>query len=433
MQVKKFEAQTIQEALDNIKRELGPEAIILQTKKNKRGFGLLSKTSIEVTAAVSDRSLQKKKIIEKRMTKSTIDLLQKLPSDRQADLVDRYVDTHLDRATQIQDSVHFSNSSILPKKEILKKKRYADILDDKTNIFPSTSIDNKSDLQKEIKNLKKIVQDLKDQNRFEALNLETASIQDTFDQLVLNGVERRYAWSLLKKIAFDLGVQKSENRENVIDALASEILSEITVCSPFSDFKLNKPICIALVGTTGVGKTCTAAKLASLAILNHHFSVGLIHLDTTKSFTFEQLGTYAKVLNIPFRFTSSMEDFHLAMNDFQDRKLILIDTPGYSQKNLKTEAYFLKTFSSIDSIQVLLVLSSLTRDSDLYETVNRFSVFRPSGLIVSKLDESSSHGNIYNLCQKTKLPLAYFTTGQKIPEDIELATPERVASLVLEI
>ena len=95
MQVKKFEAPTIQEALENIKRELGPEAIILQTKKNKKGFGLMSKGSVEVTAAISERSLQKKGFTEKRLPEASRESIQKLPAARQADVYDKYMDRHL--------------------------------------------------------------------------------------------------------------------------------------------------------------------------------------------------------------------------------------------------------------------------------------------------------------------------------------------------
>src|ERR1700744_3371794 len=92
MQVKKFEATTLQEALDTIKRELGPEAIILQTKKNKRGFGLLSKDSVEVTAAVSERSLQKKQFAETRLPEPTKKSVQKMGATQQAEFLDKYSD-----------------------------------------------------------------------------------------------------------------------------------------------------------------------------------------------------------------------------------------------------------------------------------------------------------------------------------------------------
>src|SRR3954465_11121321 len=92
MQVKKFEAPTMQEALEHVKRELGPEAIILQTKNNKRGFGLLSKSSVEITAAVSDRSIQKKQLIESRLPEANKIAMKNLSAHRQADLIEKYMD-----------------------------------------------------------------------------------------------------------------------------------------------------------------------------------------------------------------------------------------------------------------------------------------------------------------------------------------------------
>src|SRR5512146_1316812 len=107
MQVKKFEAPTLQEALDTVKRELGPEAIILQTKKYKRGFGLMSKASVEVTAAVSDRSLSKKQFTESRLPDSG-KTVAGLSADKQAEFYDEYTDKYLQRAKGTRDQVSLS-------------------------------------------------------------------------------------------------------------------------------------------------------------------------------------------------------------------------------------------------------------------------------------------------------------------------------------
>src|SRR5687768_13890815 len=125
MQVKKFEAPTIQEALENVKRELGPEAIILQTRKNKRGFGLLSKASVEVTAAVSDRSLQKKQRVEVRLPEKTKVAMRNLPAEKQADVFDKYMNKHLERANQTKDRVEMKG-----KDKRITATRYIDIPDD---------------------------------------------------------------------------------------------------------------------------------------------------------------------------------------------------------------------------------------------------------------------------------------------------------------
>ena len=87
--------------------------------------------------------------------------------------------------------------------------------------------------------------------------------------------------------------------------------------------------------------------------------------------------------------------------------------------------------SAVPNVRTHLVLSATTRDTELYETTHRFALFRPQGIIVSKLDETTVYGAVYNVSQKAKLPLLYFTTGQRVPEDIEEASRERVAALIM--
>ena len=123
MEVKKFEAPTLQEALETIKRELGPEAVILQTKKNKRGFGLMSKASVEVTAAVSGRAMDRKRVTEKRLPEKAIAEIQKMPASAQADV-------HEKLASSTRDQVAISSK---PKAAV----RYADIVD--TGESPTTA------------------------------------------------------------------------------------------------------------------------------------------------------------------------------------------------------------------------------------------------------------------------------------------------------
>ncbi|MFZ9596661.1 MAG: flagellar biosynthesis protein FlhF, partial [Bdellovibrionia bacterium] len=176
----------------------------------------------------------------------------------------------------------------------------------------------------------------------------------------------------------------------------------------------------------------TLAKLTSEAKARG-LRVGLINLDNQKIGAFEQLGIYARILNVPYRSAGSMDDLKSALADFQNLELILVDTPGCSQKDPGSMERVQEKFKLFFGLRPFLVLSATTRDIELYEISGRFSVFRPEGLIISKLDEASVYGSIYNVCQKSKLPLVYFTTGQKVPDDLEEATPERVASLLVEL
>ena len=483
MQVRKFEAATIQEALDHVKRELGPEAIILQTKKNRKGFGLLSKGSVEITAAVSDRSLQKKQYVETRIAESNKEIVRKLPAERQANLLDKYMDRRVAKAAETVDSVEVGG-----RQKRITATRYVDIdneasldsdrnsqfagspvaspaassvkvtdsarksgfpagaqpvvqsQDSNVNTQSSVLASNHASLEEEVRALREIVQTLRNSHDqqpastastrlWDSMTLDHPVLQEVFDRLVVNGVDRRYAYSMVKKIAFDIGTEKCKDPEVLIDSVANEMMDSIDV----SSLSKIRPLKLALVGPTGVGKTATVAKLAGEAKIKGTSKIGLINLDTDKVYAFEQLGTYAKVLNLPFRSASSLEDLKAAMSDFESMDLVIVDTPGRPQKDPAALYELQGILNGIPNLMVDLVLSVVTRDSELHDAVQRYSIFHPQGLIFSKLDETKLYGSIYNVAQKSNLPLHYFTTGQKIPHDIEEATAERVTSLILHL
>jgi flagellar biosynthesis protein FlhF len=473
MQVKKFEAPTIQEALENVKRELGPEAIILQTKKNKRGFGLLSKASVEVTAAISERSLQKKQSLDTRLPENSRAAMKNMPAERQAQLIDRYTDKTLTQASQTRDQVSLgSSTSPTPASKRITATRYIDIEDDfkaahqpmppkaavklppvetAQPLPPAISARNVHALEDEIRDLKKMIEDLKTTTEsqrqiqngggvFGKTGEDSPLLQELFEQLVMHGIERRYAYELVKKVSFEIGQNTSQwnQSEEVLDLLADEIMKSVEVSSIFKSFDTDEsqqqgPLVIALIGPTGAGKTTTIAKIASEALSKRRLKVGLINLDHQKIVAFEQLGTYAKILNVPFRSALSGDDFKAALLDFHGLDVIFVDTAGCSQKNPASMKETREILQLAPHLKIYTVLSATTREAELYDAANRFSYVRPQGIIISKLDEATVYGSIYNVSQKVKLPLIYFTTGQRIPEDIEEATRERIVSLVMDL
>ncbi len=469
MQVKKFEASTLQEALDHIKRELGPEAIILQTKQNKRGFGLMSKASVEVTAAVSERAITKKSFAETRLPEKSRDAIKKLPADRQADLYDTYLDKHLSKvAQQTQDRVDLGKGKPAPQRKVTER-RYIDIPDDESTAakLPTQRVAKsqpqvqqavevkaanhaeRMTLEEEISHLKRMLveiktaQDEKDERRMTAgpAQFNTPVLQESFEQLVINGVDKRYALAIVKKVGFELGSERAKNADEVLDHVALEIMNSVSVDAPLAALKPlsekpegeRRPSVIAIVGPTGVGKTTTLAKIASEVILKKNLKVGLINVDTYKVAAFDQLATYAKILNVPFRSAASPEDLKAAVDDFQGLDLVLIDTTGRSQRDPASLKEMHALLGAIPGAETYLVLSATTRDVELYDMAGRFSVFKPKGIIVSKLDEAAIYGAVYNVSQRTKLPMLYFTTGQRVPEDIEEASGERIVALVMDL
>ena len=291
----------------------------------------------------------------------------------------------------------------------------------------------------EIHELKRMVRELQSaQEQAQAQDRVTEfspALQEAYNQLVLAGVDKRFAMPLVKKAMFDLGDSASLNGDRVLDQVAFEVMQSVKVVSPMQHLlgsKQEGPRTVAWVGPTGVGKTTTLAKVASEAILKHGKRVGLINMDSYKVAAFDQLATYAKILNVPFRSAESAEDLQAAVADFKSLDLILIDTAGRSQKDPESLSQMKRMLDAVGA-ESQLVLSVTTRDSDLYDMAHRFGLFSPKSVTLSKLDEANTFGGIYNVHQKTKLPLLYFTIGQRVPEDIEDASRERMVSLLMDL
>lgn len=464
MQVKKFEAPTIQEALEVVKRELGPEAIILQTKHNKKGFGLLAGGSVEITAAVSDRALQKKKKVETRLPSNQRDQVQKMSAKNQAHLFDKYArryDVSAEGQAAVDqllgqrpvDRVEMAPKASATRKAApapatqkasaqapsrpITKTRYADIDAHEVQIPVAAQAPKavKPASMDEISELKRMVKELQSAQDGVVKQADlNPALQEVFNQLVLAGVEKRHAMPMIKKVLFDLGDDAARNSERVLDQIAMEILNTVAVVSPMKHLIGNQsgPRVVAWVGPTGVGKTTTLAKVASEAILKHGKRVGLINLDSYKVAAFDQLATYAKILNVPFRSAENADDLKAAIADFNGLDLVLIDTAGRSQKDPESLSQMKRLLEEVNA-ESQLVLSVTTRDAELYDMAQRFGIFAPTSLTFSKLDEANTFGSIYNVHQRTKLPLLYFTTGQRVPEDIEDATAERMVSCLLDL
>jgi flagellar biosynthesis protein FlhF len=190
---------------------------------------------------------------------------------------------------------------------------------------------------------------------------------------------------------------------------------------------------VALVGPTGVGKTTTIAKLAANYRLRERRHVGLITVDTYRIAAVEQLRTYADIIDLPMQVVSSPREMREAVRRLEGLDLILMDTAGRSPRD-EIKIQELKAFlSEAGADDVLLVMSSVAGARVLEQTAERFAAVGVTGLVITKLDEASSLGNLVPLVRSSRLPLAYLTNGQNVPDDIEVAEAERLAAAILSV
>ncbi len=456
MQVKKFEAPTLQEALDTIKRELGPEAIILQTKQNRRGFGLMSKGSVEVTAAVSERAAEKKSAVEKRIPDGYKQKLAQASASRQADVYESYLEKKLER-----DQVQLSNANG-PKR--ITATRYADIEDEggvpvsnpvhepipeyrvpasigvAVDQFSGVRDNSLQAIQDELTKLKKLVDELrKDRKRPEYLDSDspysaTDALESAYDLLIQSGIERRHTIEIMRDTSRTLGVEKRADHDSVLDQVADQLLKRISIESFFETRDSNGPQNIhALVGPSGSGKTALVAKLATHANRSRQEKIGIIRINISSEEASDPLVILAKALHVPYRAVSSIEELSVAIQDMSQCSSIFKDTPGVSQRDLVSIRKLLMILSGQSAIRVSLVANATVRDQELRETAKTFRELNPRSLMFTRLDESFTLGSVYSLSQHLSLPVSVFANGRKVTENWENASAERLTAAILNI
>lgn len=186
---------------------------------------------------------------------------------------------------------------------------------------------------------------------------------------------------------------------------------------------------IALVGSTGVGKTTTIAKLAARFAHTHgKRSVAMITTDNFRIGAHEQLQHFARMLEIPLLTANGSEELNDRLKMLTDKKLVLIDTAGMSQSDVRLSEQFHKLHNGSPEIRPYLVLSANTQLAALNETIQNFHKVKLAGGIVTKLDESASLGGIITTAIRHQLPLMYCGTGQRVPEDLQQAKNHRLVS-----
>ena len=401
MVIKKFQAASESEAMLQVKEEMGSDAVIMNIKKTKHKgvMKLFKPTVVEVTAAIEEATDDP--IVPKK--KETLNLV-----------ADEPVKFTMEKAPEImeesEEKVDFSTYGNAQKNETAIEEK----LDNLQNLL-------EKQMGKEIEAEEEEADENDETMKF---------LQLIYNTLLDNEVNEKYANQIIDEISM-------ARKENVsVDTLLANIYQKMILKFgepvPVKETKGEGEI-VFFIGPTGVGKTTTVAKIASKLKLEEKKKIALLTTDTYRIAATEQLHTYADILDVPFRVIYTPEELKEAKEEFQDCDMILVDTAGHSPSN-QEQHDDLKHF--IDSVgeeekNLYLVVSATTKYKDLLKIVDSYEDFEDVKIIFTKLDETTTLGNIFNIRMYTNADLSYVTCGQNVPDDISVLDAQKIVRKLL--
>jgi len=229
-------------------------------------------------------------------------------------------------------------------------------------------------------------------------------------------------------------IDKVNNNDDVQLASKQAINNLIHAIPVATDDILKRQGIVALVGPTGVGKTTTIAKLAARYVMAHgQDNIALVTLDNYRIGAQEQLFNYSRILRIPVHNAKDANELHKVLQNLYDKKLILIDTAGMSQKDMRICEQFNTLKQGAENVRSYVVLAANSQTSALDEIIRSFKQTAISGCIFTKLDETASLGGAISMLVRHQLPLAYTSDGQAVPEDLQSAYAKELVAKALDL
>jgi flagellar biosynthesis protein FlhF len=325
-----------------------------------------------------------------------------------------------------------TDAMILSTKKISKNNG-----DDIFEIAAMGSVDEVSDgnsnalgeVRQELMSIKEMLFLLNNSGGFLEKLIAYPGLLSLYSRLLNNGVNERYIRVFFEKAGAFNG-QVADDKDIVKKRALKAVMKSISVSDPFP-VSQNARTISAFIGTTGVGKTTTIAKLAAMLMFEKKKKVGLISIDAYRIGAMEQLKTYANILGAPSFQAFKKKDLLFALRRMEGRDVILIDTAGQSQYDLSRIEELRELIPTDLSIDVHLLLSISTTASEMNKTAVNFSPLKYRSYIFTKRDEARTCGSILNQIMEHQLPISYITTGQSVPEDIEQANKEKMLNLII--
>jgi flagellar biosynthesis protein FlhF len=404
MNLQTFKASTMAEALGQVKHVMGHDAVILHTRTYHTRYmlGLRRREIVEITAG-RGTGLRPRRPAQRPAQQQQ----QKL---EQPVFPPRALVAASAQPTIVRDPVANGRS-------ILEQ--------------PAAGTAVMLNLTQEMATLKGMVKTLHNEIRHTQAPQVPEELFEHYLGLIQSQVAEELAGEIVKTLQKNLRPEHLSQPQFVREKLSEQLEKLLPTSGPIVRTKAIGPHVVALIGPTGVGKTTTLAKLAANLKLREKHKVGLITLDTYRIAAVDQLKKYADIIGSPLRVVGNIEDLKEAVAQMSDCDFILIDTAGRSPNDALKLNELKGLLESIKPDEVHLVISSTASQACVELAVTKFSEVRVDKIIFTKIDEAAHVGTVLNVVRKVNKQLSYITTGQDVPDDIEVGRGRRLAQLIL--
>lgn len=424
--LKTFRGPTLDQAYRAMRAEMGEDAVVLRTAEVKQTglWGWLGAKEIELTAAAPKKpgaerapSRAEKKYLSNanagtgEARTDTVAYFQQLVSDAQK---------RMNRYTSETASAQSAYPAARPGGE-----QAASVVPFRK---PESSPQGQEDVQRELKEMREMLQVLMAESSSGSLPPELAA---AYRFLLERGVDRKAAATLVGGLTKDLDPGAMRDERILMERLRVELRKRVTVTGGL-DVSAGRCRIVGFIGATGVGKTTNLAKLAALFAVRERARVALITTDTYRFAAPEQLRAYANIIGVPMEVVNNAKELSAAVKKLRENDLVLIDTAGGSQFNQEQIREQRQLLAAAQADDVYLLASANTQVDELRSVVKNLRCINPTALFFTKIDETRHFGGIYSVAVEADLPLSYLSIGQNVPDDIVLAQPGAVANLVME-
>lgn len=411
MIIKKFQAKTENDAVEIAKKELGSGVVIMNVKNvKKKGFlGLFGGQVVEVTVAMEEESERQLQSVVARPVSPVAE--QQTPPPM----------TALEQLAKAQEKV-IQQRQVIQETERQMNQSVNNVLEEKLDSLENLLKQRLDSVEKEEVKEPAVEEETSEQMRFMKL---------LYNTMIDNEVDEKYANMLIEE------AEKNAKPNMPFDYCLTNIYQKMIL--RFGQPKKITPAeegpkVVFFLGPTGVGKTTTIAKVASKICVEEKKRIALLTTDTYRIAAAEQLRTYANILEVPFRIIYSPSEIENAYHEFENFDYIFVDTAGHSHQNEEQKLNSSIMIHSLDELtkpEMYLVLSATTKYRDLISIADAYSEMTDYTLIFTKLDETTSLGNLLNLRFHTGADLSYVTYGQNVPEDIDSFNPQNTVKQIL--